>query len=299
LSKLWIRARDRLTAAAYEYRRRNLFRKYFLNGPKKDAILLASYPKSGNTLLRFIWLNMIAFSELEDEVVDFQKLDQIMPSDQFFTDLEQPWRYHSLPCLLKTHQNYRSEFQPFQAIHVVRNPLDAMVSNYNYFKARIGGPSDQTLSGLEDRMFSNLSRHEGSFDNFVREHFQSWCDHYLSWQQQSSIPVAYEALTGSPAEEVLTMLMQDLSLEVEQVAIVDAIRRSDRKVVGRLPPSSKMANLEGMNFVRDGSTGQWQSIFSEEALDYVQGLLRDHGISKERGRRYQSLQQHWPIECFS
>ena len=79
---------------------------YFLESDdKSNAVILASFPKSGNTYLRFIFANIIALCELDGKTIDYHQLDNMLPTDLFEKDLVKPWPYRTLPCVLKTHNS--------------------------------------------------------------------------------------------------------------------------------------------------------------------------------------------------
>jgi hypothetical protein len=50
-------------------------------GLRESDVILASFPRSGNTWMRFIWANMIAELELGGRVVDFHFVEGEMICD--------------------------------------------------------------------------------------------------------------------------------------------------------------------------------------------------------------------------
>jgi len=292
----------KIASRIYAMRRIGLFREHFIEGSKAGSLIIASYPKSGNTLFRFIWLNLIALQELDGRRIDFTSLDELMPSDQFFDDLRKPWPFTSLPCLLKSHLPCIPLYRGRKAIHLVRNPFDAMISNYKYFSARTGGPQAEHLSWLESHVFNGLKRYPGTLSDFIRDHFDDYCEHFTSWMsEEGSIPVAYEQLIGESRQTHVESIFNNLGLNVNAELIAEAIERSDRKSVKGLPASDKMAVLEGMHFVRNGGEGQWQEQLVEGDTAFMRERLRDHCIHPEQMKNepYRLLLLQWPDACFS
>ncbi len=286
----------------YSGRRYRLFERQFIHGDKADALLLASYPKSGNTLFRFIWMNIIALRELDGKAVDFQALDDLMPSDQFFDDLQKPWPFTTLPCLLKTHLPCIPEYRNrARSIHLFRNPLDAMISNYNYFSSRTSGPQASHLSWLERQVFDGLKQYRGDLSEYIRDHFDGYCKHFTSWMKESgAVPVSYEMLIDERRSDHVGEVFEKLGMNVDAAAVHQAIERSDRKHAKKMGSSNKMAVLEGMHFVRNGSKGQWQEMLSSQDLKYIRERLQAHGIHPDAMEHsdYAALLALWPETCF-
>lgn len=271
-----------LLARYYEKRRLNLFKRHFVEGSKRDAVLLASYPKSGNTMFRFVWLNLINQMELHEEVIDFKLLDQYMPSDQYFSDLAAPWQFSSMPCLLKTHRPYADIFRPYRAVHLFRNPFDTMVSAYHYFSKRSGGPKSDNLSFVEESLFNSIPKFEGSLSEYVRKNIDDYFMHFVSWMNSGAMPIDYADLTSSKAVAVLEDIFARFSIPVEVRQIELALEMSDRRRVGKYPPSSKMAKLDGIGFVRDGSVGQWEGKLSEADFELIARKLEEYGLTSNK-----------------
>lgn len=268
----WVRHKYR----HYRFDRR--FRRDFLNDDSKaGSILLASYPKSGNTYLRFIFANIISIKELDGQVVDYHLLDEMLPTDLFEADLKEPWEYRTLPCILKTHRSYRDVFEPLGAIYLYRNPLDVMVSNYHYFKNRSAPPPYASTGTTQD---VDRSPFTGTPTNYLREHIQGWCQHFRSWYNVADVRVSYEELKASPTSTARRIL-RDLEIAVERDVLEQAVERSAFERVKELErdrgTSKKMANLEG-EFARSGKIGQWTSYFDEDDVDVARECMKEYGL---------------------
>lgn len=271
---------------AVEMRRydRILAERFLENPHKENTIILASYPKSGNTYLRFVFANIIGLRELEAPTIDYHRLDEMLPTDIFEEDLQKPWPYRSLPCILKTHNDYRNVYYDFRTIFLYRNPLDTMVSGYFYFKNRVGPPDH---SSKRERFLAKLEPHTqpytGTASQFLREHLDGWCLHYLSWIDRNTVQISYEQLKRSPVYSV-TGLLDSLDIEIDENLIQQAVQSSDISRVRQLEEergrSKKMAKLSG-KFARSGEIGQWEDHFSQDDLDFFHSRLEAFDISLE------------------
>ena len=81
----------------YIDQRNRIFAKQFgPNGPKEDAIMFGSFSKSGSTVFRLMWFNIIALSELDGMAVDFQVMEDNMPFKNLYEDLTRDWNFKNL-----------------------------------------------------------------------------------------------------------------------------------------------------------------------------------------------------------
>lgn len=247
---------------------------------KRDAVLLASYPKSGNTYLRFIFANILALQELDGRVVDYTVLDSSLPTDQFRQDLLSPWPFRTLPCLLKTHHRHRDVFQRFRRVFLYRHPFDTMVSAYEYFRRRV---APQPFGAPGERLA--LQPYGGTLREFVRERFDGWCAHFLSWHGRANATVRYQTLRNDPVT-TMERLIDRLDLRVDGRVLAEAVARSSfdrvRQLEDERGKSEKMARLDG-RFARSGRVGQWRERFSSEDLDYMRGRLFEYRIFEFEG----------------
>ena len=64
---------------------------------RKDDVILAAYPKTGSTWVRFMLCNLISLNEWNGKIVDFETLNDTLIS---FGQgrLTQEWPYRSLPA---------------------------------------------------------------------------------------------------------------------------------------------------------------------------------------------------------
>ena len=292
----------RLLQRSFLKKQDKLFEKNFIrNREKANSIILASFQKSGNTFFRFVWMNIINLKELNIDEIDFKILDEHLPFDGFFSDIKKEWKFKSLPCLLKTHYFYSDKFKTFKKIHLFRNPLDTMVSNYHYSSKRTKGPGSENLSKLEKKYFNIPTlQFKGSFIEFIKDDFIRYCEHFKSWMESEAIPASYETLISENSVRYLREIFEKLGIQIEEELLKRAIELSGKDKLKGKVSSEMMAKLDGMHFIRDGSIGQWRDYFKEREFEYILEKLSFYGLDKMESfpREYRELLVNWPSEKF-
>ena len=146
-------------------------------GVKKSDVFLVSYPRSGNTWIRFMLLQARpGFTEN-----DFQRINEIIP-DMHGT---LTWFQCRRTNLVKSHL---TNWQPFRrVIYLVRDGRAATHSNWRYQR--------------------DEGRFHGTFEDFVSHpHWPStWSEHVSGWAQapETELVIRYEDVVSHPCEQLL------------------------------------------------------------------------------------------------
>jgi hypothetical protein len=114
---------ERLLRARFEY-------------PKeysKNHIILASFPKSGNTWLRFVSSNIIAQQNVNVNV-NFDTIERLAPNIRGNRNLKGIISSNDYPNFLKTHFYFVNGFKQYPALVLYRNPVSTFQSFFNYMK---------------------------------------------------------------------------------------------------------------------------------------------------------------------
>lgn len=146
-------------------------------GVKQSDIFLVSYPRSGNTWIRFMLLQARpGFTEN-----DFQRINEIIPD--MHGNLT--WFQCRRTNLVKSHLTH---WQPFRrVIYLVRDGRAATHSNWRYQR--------------------DEGRFHGTFEDFVSHpHWPStWSEHVSGWAQapETELVIRYEDVVSHPCEQLL------------------------------------------------------------------------------------------------
>lgn len=223
--------------------------------------LLASFPKSGNTWVRFIAANcLLRAAGIDEPCQTFRQLNAFLPQ---FGDgrLRQRWEGRPLrPVFVKTHWKYGVIFKDTPAMLIVRNPGDVMVSLYHYLSRQ-----DQWKGG-----FSEMIR-------APRIGVKAWAAHYRSWADRAATLVRYEALRRD-AFGTMHEAFRNLGIGFDDEVLRAAVQRSATGNIRRVEQSGdshEEQRANGFVFVRDGSNEQWRSMFDADDLRYLNSVVPD------------------------
>ncbi|MEQ8414690.1 MAG: sulfotransferase domain-containing protein [Imperialibacter sp.] len=235
-------------------------------GLSKRDIVLVSFPKSGNTWVRFVINNYISLSELNGKIVTFSSLDQVMP-EFGVNDLLKPWPYKSMPRFVKTHWAWNPLFAGKKSLLIVRDPRDTMVSYYNYRSKQVSAVNPE------------------SFQTFIRDKkfgLEAWFKHLKSWEKKATCVIRYEDLKRDGLKEISDSL-QKLSLDINTEILSMAF---DNAAFDKLKANEQIHGMSKMNFFsggqmffNKGKTNQWVEYFSERDLEYYQELKSKYRLN--------------------
>jgi estrone sulfotransferase len=216
-----------------------------LNEVRADDIFLCSYPKSGNTWLRFLIAHLI--SPRTD--IHPKNIDTLVPDVYMAAEIANKLKS---PRILKTHHALFNSYP--KTIYVVRDVRDVLLSYYHY----------QT----------SLGKFTGSLSEFVLaadtlHPFGSWSDHVksaLEFQQkypQRILILRYEDLQLQPETELKKLIafagikpVRSISEAIEQSAF-GRLRQLEAEY------GSAFSDKSGTHFFRSGKTGEGRAAFSE------------------------------------
>jgi hypothetical protein len=215
----------------------------------RDAdAFVASYPKSGNTWLRFMLGQL-----LSDEEMGFDAVKVVIPP--VGAHRHGPRVLPGGGRLIKTHESYRDPYRT--AIYMVRDGRDVAISYYHH----------QLRQGTFEGEFSTfLTRFlDGRADAYGvwHEHVASWLDSPIARRGNLEV-VRYESMRRDPLETMKRVLKAlGVGASDEKVrAIIEAntMERMRRKEGSATVVKTKRGDIP---IVRKGSPGEWREVFSE------------------------------------
>lgn len=227
-----------------------------------DDVFLVSYPKSGNTWMRFLVGNYLTNCN-----VDFSSSLLVVPDVQL--NPHQCADVEFRPRFIKSHSTYTKAYP--KVVYILRDGRDVAVSYYYY---------SQKMGQLAfDVPFSSFIK---GFAKKGTKAFGNWSDHVESWlgkvDGSNLMLIKYEDMLSDTAR-VLEKVIRFAGIEVDESRIANAVYASQFEKMQKLEVKQHAsyfahygAKTEDIRFVRKGETGNWRSYFSEEDEDYFLSL---------------------------
>lgn len=254
---------------------------------RPDIVLLASYPKSGNTWIRALLSSLLRNSpevqldSLEGRMVtSLHPLCCPFPFNQLTLDEADLW--HADACrairpngpitLVKTHLMLASEPGggwnfPIErikgAVHIVRHPFDVAPSLANHLDFEIP-------RALESMLRDDLVM-GGRKGAAVPERWGSWAQHTRSWLRKDppfpTILVRYEDLKRDAGLELRRVAKFIGEIDPSEAALASAVEASrfERLREQELSNGFKERPVATKSFFRKGTSGEgWDALSSEQ-----------------------------------
>ena len=227
--------------AAIAYRHRGL---------RSCDIVLASFPKSGSTWLRFVLAGALTGREM-----DFDLVRELSPplgahrgGPAIAPDGGRLVKSHELPRFVGSRRN-----RP-KVVLLVRDGRDVGISYFHHLRRRGSIPDD--FAAYWNGYVAGTAGVFGSWQNYIR----SWLDYARTGDVTT---VRYEDLLANPTA-TLTRISEQLQLQLTPAAIEAALRTSTpetmraKEASSRLIQSRTSSSTRATSFVRQAKAGGWR-----------------------------------------
>jgi len=192
---------------------------------KKPLAIVASYPKSGRTWLRFILANYFNDIYKLGMQPDLHNFFSLLPNDTDDADKGLAgfgyYQHDDVPLLPFSHNNYVVTSSHPRTILLLRSPLAVMVSDY--YQQR-----------------DHLRVYEGNLSQFIRDPHRGidrYCRYLNGWaaaaQGHSYFVLSYEQLSADP-QQTVTDLLHYLEQDVNGAMLAIAIESANFDKMQRL-----------------------------------------------------------------
>lgn len=229
--------------------------------PRDSDIYLISYPKSGNTWMRYL-LTYAIWPEMAE--MDLAEMAAYIPSFGLQKDRE-AMLDSSSPCnhlthrIIKEHARYdaMAKHHVKRAIYIARDGRDAIVSYWHFCNQRDG-------TSIPFSEFIELSAKP--------EHsFGLWKTHVLGWLNaplEAKLILRYEdMLTDAPS--CLRRALEFAEIDVSDSVVEKAVNRASFDSMRKLEKTKgfNLDQLVNVEFVRQGKSGKWGETFAPGDLE--------------------------------
>lgn len=221
-----------------------------------DDRFLVSYPRSGNTWLRFLISNLVD----PEKEIGFGNIDEYIPGIYKVHDRDLR-RYHR-PRILKSHEYYNPAYR--KVIYLARDPRDTAVSNYFYQQKIHKLPAKLSLAEYIDYFITGSGYNYGNWG----ENVGSWLGARLG--TADFLLLRYEDLHAQPLDE-LAKVAQFLELRSDTAILEQALQKSalhrmrQSEVENRQDWKAMRGSRQDLLFVRNGLANHWKTVLSAEA----------------------------------
>jgi len=258
-----------------------------------DDIFLVSFPKSGNTWMRFLLGNLLH----PDKSVDFVDIENVVPdiAGSARADLRRVPR----PRLIKSHDCFDPRYP--RVIYIIRDPRDVAVSIYYYAKKVKNIDDSMPLDAFVQTRYLVGGR---SYNGTWGEHAGSWLVNAMNIAEfgfhnngtsahaaHSDHRAALEAGARAHGRELMLVRYEDLlenaAAELDRVTKFLGVEASAEQIARAVEQSSadSMRKLESKQnlqwattretrkdipFVRKAQSGQWRTALGAGSIAQIE-----------------------------
>lgn len=224
----------------------------------KDDTFIVSYPKSGNTWMRFILSNLLYSNEAD---VNFHTAKDFIPD---FEVHKNEVSKLSRPRMMKSHAVYNSNFS--NVIYLVRDVRDVYISYYHYVLKTL--PNGTSLSKF-------IRDADNATDN--------WSNHFNSWKTNKKsriLYIKYEDLLENPQNEI-QRVVDFLEIACTEEEIAQAIEKSSFENMSNIedekgrPFLNDKHKANATKFIRSGKKGEWRNVLSNDDIEFLNTRHKD------------------------
>jgi hypothetical protein len=218
-------------------------------GVTRADALLVSYPKSGNTWIKFMIAHALTgvapnFDATQDTIGEIGR------------DTDVPTLLPGGGRILKSHEACSTGVRaPGRVVYVVRDGRDVAVSYYHHLLRR--GPAPGEFSSFLPRFVA------GEFDGYG-----PWADHVTSWldwggeRDGGLLTIRYEDILEDPFSG-LQQTLEFLGVPVGADVVEAAVEANRFEQMRKRETESAFHERQGERFfVRRGISGEWRETFS-------------------------------------
>jgi len=219
---------------------------------RDDVVWLVSYPRSGNTWLRFLMANI----QHPEADVNYHSIDKLVPDwHQKGYNWQPDESFNWSPVMVKSHWIYEPDYN--KVIYLYRDPRDVALSYYYYSQG------DWSIE------------FKGTFDEYLRRIFipgglyGRWDKHINFWfdviDKSDVLFVKYEELYEDTLSKVITMgnfLGMRLGLKEAELVVNKSSFSELKKIRAR----------DGVHLKKMGLTGRpggWKKNLTEEQKELI------------------------------
>ena len=230
-------------------------------------VWLVSYPRSGNTWLRFLLSNV----QHPDKRIGYSEVDIFAPDIYRSSDAHK-FSYGWSPVFVKSHDQWREEYD--KVIYLYRDVRDVLVSCFFYEIWKQSSVKDES-----ELMFADF------FERFVvgDVEFGSWKEHIEFWlcKKVDKFMLSYEEIEAD-AENALLRIFDFAEINAGRS---EAKRAAEKSKYSKLMERGYIEEIHPYKIGVRGCSGGWSGFLNqdqkERIWEWAGGTLRKLGYNAE------------------
>jgi hypothetical protein len=227
-----------------------------------DDVFVVSYPRSGNTWMRFLVGELIFRKE-----INFQNVQSFIPDPYLEGCTHSYLEALARPRYIKSHEPYDVRYP--KVIYLVRDPRDVSISYYHWLL------KFKNVQETFDDFLNNF------ISNTVHKQFWygGWGNHVASWYHNAgSVPqgllfIRYEDLLANPSAKLFEVALF-LGVEVSESRLEAIVQKNkfkrmqEKEQAGRETVTFKGDSRPDIRFVREGTSQQWKEQLAKKNVRF-------------------------------
>jgi hypothetical protein len=258
-----------------------------------SCFILCGYPKSGNTLTRFVYHNLIRVTNgAATRTVTYTELNAVNPNRGFpdgfaAAGFKGPAGidHRGFPLMLHSHQGWAPAWREVgPTLYVHRDPLDTLIGSWY---ATVAFPQ----GGIERQ----------PIDDFVLHYLPAWIAQYAVTSANADVVLSYEQMMADD-RTVFADAFSRLGVRFDEAALTRAVEMSRFERIREMedrhgerhghradPEHNRRFGLtpwrDGVRFTRSGESGQWRKELRTDTVARARAMLEAAGLSHQGSSR--------------
>lgn len=238
-----------------------------------DDTFIVSYPKSGNTWLRFLLANLIY---LERQSITLSNFEKLVPD--IYENTQEQLLSISKPRLIKSHEYFDPKYP--KIIYMVRDPRDVAVSYYHYLIKERQIDEDYPIDEWIKPFIA------GEF----HPQFGTWAENVGSWLgarngRDDFLLLSYEELLNDSLK-TMQKVASFLGVTTDDNQLKRVIELSSANRMRELEKKEKwLSNKDNTRtdkpFIRAAKSRSWETDLSKESVAHIENTW--HPLMKQLG----------------
>ena len=255
-----------------------------------DDVILASYPKSGNTWSRFLIANLL----YPEQHPNWGNIDRLIPAPEVMSKRE--FERAPRPRIIRTHDAYDPRYK--RVINIVRDPRDVALSQYHHHRKLKLIADGHPFESFLPRFLAGETNNHGSW----KQNVASWLA--ARYGDPGFLMLRYEDMLLDTQHE-LSRICSFLGMEASPERLSAAIAQSSPQEMRKLEQMQAdqcgltKGTRQDLPFVRTAKSGNWKSDMAESSVAAIEAawgpLMQWLGYELVSGQQAGSPESAFPV----